>query len=161
LLDSPGIIPARQLDQRSALFLAICNDIGEASYDRVTVAAAMCDELNHLHRHNHQYVDMGLISKRYGIPFHEMSGEDILYHFADKSYQGNLISAADKLLSDFRKGMMGFGSLQSPLDALKLPKALRKVSLVDEESLPAVHMKPRVSTPADFLDIGKGNYEGW
>lgn len=33
LLDSPGIIPARQEDQNQALKLAICNDIGEASYD--------------------------------------------------------------------------------------------------------------------------------
>lgn len=33
LLDSPGIIPARQEDQNQALKLAICNDIGQASYD--------------------------------------------------------------------------------------------------------------------------------
>lgn len=33
LLDSPGIIPARQEDQHQALKLAICNDIGQASYD--------------------------------------------------------------------------------------------------------------------------------
>ena len=50
LLDSPGIIPARQLDQEGALKLAICNDIGEASYDRVVVAAALCDRVNELHR---------------------------------------------------------------------------------------------------------------
>ena len=50
LLDSPGIIPARQLDQEGALKLAICNDIGEASYDRVVVAAALCDRVNDLHR---------------------------------------------------------------------------------------------------------------
>ena len=30
----PGIIPARQFDQIGAMKLAICNDIGEASYDR-------------------------------------------------------------------------------------------------------------------------------
>ena len=29
-----GIIPARQFDQVGAMKLAICNDIGEASYDR-------------------------------------------------------------------------------------------------------------------------------
>ncbi|CAM9457365.1 unnamed protein product, partial [Phaeothamnion confervicola] len=33
LLDSPGIIPARHGDQLQALRLAICNDIGQASYD--------------------------------------------------------------------------------------------------------------------------------
>ena len=70
LLDSPGIIPAKYVDQGNALKLAICNDIGdlisdlslsrvdsinvsrcllfsgEASYDRVVVAAAMCDLIN-------------------------------------------------------------------------------------------------------------------
>ena len=45
LLDSPGIIPARQVDQRSALKLAICNDIGEASYDGARVAAALVELL--------------------------------------------------------------------------------------------------------------------
>ena len=32
MLDSPGIIPARQLDQDGAVRLAICNDIGEVLY---------------------------------------------------------------------------------------------------------------------------------
>ena len=50
LLDSPGIIPAKQLEYEAALKLAICNDIGEASYDRVVVAAALCDRLNTLHQ---------------------------------------------------------------------------------------------------------------
>jgi ribosome biogenesis GTPase A len=45
LLDSPGIIPAKQVDQKSAMRLAICNDIGEASYDPSIAAAALLDRV--------------------------------------------------------------------------------------------------------------------
>ena len=118
LLDSPGIIPAKQLDPVNAVKLAICNDIGEASYDRVVVAGVMCDCLNALYRQHRQYVDMHAIEKRFGLldeeKFLDLTGEDIVYRFANKQYQGNLISAADKLLGDFRKGFLGFSSLEAP-----------------------------------------------
>lgn len=74
LLDSPGIIPARQFDQVSAMKLAMCNDIGEASYDRVPVASALCDSLIDLHRSHPSYVDMRTIRNRYDLPFNEMTG---------------------------------------------------------------------------------------
>eukprot|EP01038_Epipyxis_sp_PR26KG_P014669 gene14669-19707_t len=117
LLDSPGIIPARQFDQFGALKLAICNDIGEASYDRVVVAAAMCESLNGLHRKQAGYVNMKKIIERYDMPFDSLSGEEIVYNVAERYYQGNTISAADKLLGDFRKGLLGYGSLECTLDA--------------------------------------------
>eukprot|EP01037_Dinobryon_pediforme_P042414 gene42414-52767_t len=98
LLDSPGIIPARQFDQLGALKLAICNDIGQASYDRVVVAAEMCNQLNALHVRAKKYLTF---SVRYGIPFDTLSGEEIVFEVAKKFYKGNSISAADKLLSDF------------------------------------------------------------
>lgn len=41
LLDSPGIIPMRISDQAAAIKLAICDDIGERSYDVVDVAAIL------------------------------------------------------------------------------------------------------------------------
>jgi ribosome biogenesis GTPase A len=72
VLDSPGIIPARQFDQVSALKLAICNDIGEASYDRVVVATALCNQLISLHKANPKYVNMGHIIERYKFPFNEV-----------------------------------------------------------------------------------------
>jgi hypothetical protein len=56
---------ARQLDQEGALKLAICNDIGEASYDRVVVAAAMCDRLIKLSKSQKGYVDMRRIVDRF------------------------------------------------------------------------------------------------
>jgi ribosome biogenesis GTPase A len=66
----PGV--ARQFDQVSALKLAICNDIGEASYDRVVVATALCNQLISLHKANPKYVNMGHIIERYKFPFNEV-----------------------------------------------------------------------------------------
>ena len=122
LLDSPGIIPAKQFDQFGAIKLAICNDIGEASYDRVVVATKMCDQLNWVYQSNPSYVNMNLIKERYNLDFDSMTGEEILYQVAQKKYKGNMISAADKLLGDFRKNLLGFGSLESPEDSLERKK---------------------------------------
>jgi hypothetical protein len=41
LLDSPGILPMRISDQTAAIKLAICDDIGERSYDFADVAAIL------------------------------------------------------------------------------------------------------------------------
>lgn len=117
LLDSPGIIPARQFDQEVAVKLAICNDIGEASYDRVVVAAALVDLLNQMQRKAPAYTDSKKLSARYQMPLHEMSGDTAVQRIADKFYRGNDISAADRLLSDFRKGLLGGGSLECVQDA--------------------------------------------
>lgn len=114
LLDSPGIIPAQQINQLNAIKLAICNDIGEASYDRVVVAAHMCDLVNELARKKGRYVNMRKINERYNFKFNDMTGEEIVYQVAESMYQGNSISAADKLLGDFRKGYFGYGSLEFP-----------------------------------------------
>lgn len=45
LLDSPGIIPMRISDQVAAIKLAICDDIGERSYDVTDVAAILVQML--------------------------------------------------------------------------------------------------------------------
>ena len=45
LLDSPGIIPAKQNDPRQAARLAMCGRIGQASYDERRVAEALLMEL--------------------------------------------------------------------------------------------------------------------
>ena len=168
LLDSPGIIPARQFDQNSALALAVCNDIGEASYDRIVVAAAMCERINKLYASNRNYVDMRRIKERYGIPeFATTSGEAIVYEVAQKFYHGNSISAADRLLGDFRKNLMGFGSLEAPI-LPKKPKNERhnvKESLEEgsqlEEMDETLNVNAAKTTKGQSLDVGKGNYEGW
>ena len=45
LLDSPGILPMRISDQTAAIKLAICDDIGEWSYDFPDVAAILVQML--------------------------------------------------------------------------------------------------------------------
>jgi ribosome biogenesis GTP-binding protein YlqF len=64
LLDSPGIIPARQVDQMGAVKLAICNDIGEASYDRVVIAGEMLESLIELYARERSFVDMKRVEER-------------------------------------------------------------------------------------------------
>lgn len=117
LLDSPGIIPAGQIDQAVAVKLAICNDIGEAAYDRAVVAAAMCELLKGLHRRRPDFVDMPAILERFGIPLDTLTGEETVNRLADAQYGGNALAAADRLLGDFRKGLLGFGSLECCDDA--------------------------------------------
>lgn len=48
LLDSPGIIPMRISDQSAAIKLAICDDIGEKSYDVTDVAVVLVQMLSKL-----------------------------------------------------------------------------------------------------------------
>ncbi|KHN19897.1 Ribosome biogenesis GTPase A [Glycine soja] len=48
LLDSPGILPMRINDQSAAIKLAICDDIGERSYDVADVAAILVQMLTKL-----------------------------------------------------------------------------------------------------------------
>ena len=45
LLDAPGILPPRLKDQDAAMRLAICNDIGEASYLASATAAYFLEQL--------------------------------------------------------------------------------------------------------------------
>ncbi|CAM9570210.1 unnamed protein product, partial [Hapterophycus canaliculatus] len=79
LLDSPGIIPARQDDQNQALKLAICNDIGQASYDTQVVAAKMIDQLVETAVQFPGYVSLDAVAKRYGLDPRRHSGEEYLY----------------------------------------------------------------------------------
>ncbi|CAN0096898.1 unnamed protein product, partial [Ectocarpus sp. 4 AP-2014] len=79
LLDSPGIIPARQEDQNQALKLAICNDIGQASYDTQVVAAKMIDQLVETAVQFPGYVSLDAVATRYGIDPRRHSGEEYLH----------------------------------------------------------------------------------
>jgi hypothetical protein len=79
----------------------------------------MCDLVNAMHKSHKHYVQMNIILERYEMPFNEMTGEEIVYAVAEKNYQGNVISSSDRLLGDFRKGMLGLVSLESPPPYLK------------------------------------------
>jgi hypothetical protein len=157
----------------------MCNDIGEASYDRVVIASALCDELNTLHRTHPQYVDMAHICERYKLPFDEMTGDEVVHAVAEDVYKGNSISAADKILGDFRKGLMKYGSLEAAVLSRR-PLAQSSSSCnggkkIDSASQQAAGGKGDRVADAGVtrsgkgtrgpsfpkIDVGKGNYEGW
>ncbi|WP_310427212.1 ribosome biogenesis GTPase YlqF [Chamaesiphon sp. VAR_48_metabat_135_sub] len=107
LLDAPGIIPGRLSDQLAAVKLAICDDIGEAAYDRQGMAAALielCQELG--------YVD-GL-NTRYGSVPTTLSGEEYLHQLANTKYRGDLERTSHLILNDFRTGVLGNIPLELP-----------------------------------------------
>jgi ribosome biogenesis GTPase A len=114
LLDSPGIIPARQVDQTAALRLAVCNEIGEAAYDGERVAAALVELLVATHALRPSFVDLPLLHKRYGIDPAATNGEAYLSAFAAKHFRGDLFFAARRLLDDARKGYLGKLALDVP-----------------------------------------------
>lgn len=140
LLDSPGVIPAKMVDQSDALLLAACNCIGQAAYDNQAVAAYLCEWLKAIHLMDKQHLTApewrAKCKERYGfdplmaIPVEEtgrgddevegtvvtrteyLTGEDMLFKVADNTCRGDPEDAARKILQDFRTGRMGPVSLQ-------------------------------------------------
>lgn len=115
LLDAPGVIPAKLNDQDKALRLAICEDIGEASYDNQRVAAGLVEILQDLDK----IAQRGLfpasaLKTRYELDPASFSGEDYLQALADYRYKGNIERTARQLLNDFRKGLLGEIPLELP-----------------------------------------------
>ncbi|MGF1489761.1 MAG: ribosome biogenesis GTPase YlqF [Prochloraceae cyanobacterium] len=107
LLDAPGVIPSRLENQKNALKLAICEDIGEAAYDNQRVAAAAIDLL----------VELGfdrLLQSRYNLDPLSVTGEEYLHDLGQQNYQGDIERAANQLLNDFRKGSLGNIPLEFP-----------------------------------------------
>ena len=68
LLDAPGVLPPRLDDQRAALRLALCDDIGQAAYDSEAVALAFLRLLETLQPRPAAGVAPGLLAQRYGVP---------------------------------------------------------------------------------------------
>jgi ribosome biogenesis GTPase A len=125
LLDSPGIIPAKMVDQSDALLLAACNCIGQAAYDNQAVAAYLCEWLKTIHVMKKQHLTAPKwrpqCQERYAFDPMEpkdaetgelLTGEDMLFLVADNTCQGDPEDAARKILQDFRNGRMGPVSLQ-------------------------------------------------
>jgi ribosome biogenesis GTPase A len=107
LLDAPGIIPGRLNDQDAAVKLAICDDIGEAGYDRQSIAAAfieLCQELGYLEG----------FQSRYGSAPTTLSGEEYLHQLANEKYRGDLERTSHLILNDFRTGILGSIPLELP-----------------------------------------------
>jgi ribosome biogenesis GTPase A len=115
LLDAPGVIPAQLRNQDKALKLAICDDIGEASYDNQRVAVALVELLKDLDNS----AEDGLLPEsplktRYELDPTPFTGEDYLHALADYRHQGNVERTARQLLNDFRTGLLGAIPLELP-----------------------------------------------
>ncbi|XP_057461887.1 DAR GTPase 3, chloroplastic-like [Actinidia eriantha] len=109
LLDSPGIIPMRISDQSAAIKLAICDDIGERSYDVTDVAAILVQMLSRF-----PTVGTKAIYKRYKIDTDGHCGKTFVQKLAAQLFNGDGNQAAFRVLTDFRKGKFGWVSLERP-----------------------------------------------
>ncbi|KAI4349513.1 hypothetical protein L6164_010094 [Bauhinia variegata] len=109
LLDSPGIIPMRISDQSAAIKLAICDDIGERSYDAADVAAILVQMLTRL-----PSVGGDAFRKRYKIDVDSHSGKIFVEKLALQVFNGDVHQAAYRVLADFRKGKFGWIALERP-----------------------------------------------
>jgi ribosome biogenesis GTPase A len=116
LLDAPGVIPAKLDDQNAALKLAICDDIGEASYDNQLVAAALVDWINDLQATATDLLPHQPLLSRYQLDSITMTGEAYLHALAEYRYKGDVERTARQLLTDYRKGLLGAISLELPPD---------------------------------------------
>jgi len=115
LLDAPGIIPVKLSNQQQALKLAICDDIGEASYDNQQVAVALIEFLKDLDNNNaKEPLPPSPLVRRYQIEPQSLTSEDYLHTLANERYQGNVERTALQLLNDFRKGLLGKIALELP-----------------------------------------------
>ena len=154
LLDAPGILPARLDDQTAAVKLALCDDIGTASYDNQRVAANLVEQLKTLQKiTGGKVVPQHLLRDRYEVDEWEGTGEDYLIAMGETKYQGNVERAARKLLQDFRKGVLGPIPLEIP-PTLTAPKA-EPAAKPQPESAPAT--KPEPSTASQTSAPGQPN----
>jgi ribosome biogenesis GTPase A len=114
LLDAPGVIPSRLENQAAAVKLAICDDIGEASYDNQLVAAALVDILNEMQETYPHLLPAHPLLSRYEIDSIIHTGETYLHLLAEHRYKGDIERAARTLITDFRKGLLGKICLEIP-----------------------------------------------
>jgi len=188
LLDSPGVIPGKMVDQSDAALLAACNCIGEAAYDNQGVAAFLCQWLKTIHLMGKgeiaapQWPDKCV--ERYG--FHpvegSLSGEDILFKVANDRCRGSPEDASRKILQDFRTGRMGPICLQLAPER-ESDKGQQNVSLhptaddnveksAEEERFARAQAAieaarnqglelPPVVDSQDSDEVGKGMFDGW
>ncbi|MDB9526889.1 ribosome biogenesis GTPase YlqF [Oscillatoria sp. CS-180] len=114
LLDAPGILPAQLKDQKAALRLAICDDIGQAAYDNQRIAASLVDLFKSLENQATDAAYIEALHDRYGIALADQTGESYLQQMAEIRYQGDRERAARSLLHDYRVGHLGNLPLEWP-----------------------------------------------
>jgi len=114
LLDSPGIIPAKQVSQPVAYRLAMCDDIGSAAYDKQFVAAALLETLWLVSARAPPFARLKTLHERYGLSVEGVSGEEYLRLLAEKRFTGDVQRAAATVLKEFRSGTLGRMCLELP-----------------------------------------------
>lgn len=115
LLDAPGVIPAKLKSQQQAIKLAICDDIGDASYDHQRVAVELVELLKDLDcTPQENFFPASPLKKRYELDPTPLTGEEYLQVLASSRHQGNVERTAQELLNDFRKGLLGAILLELP-----------------------------------------------
>ncbi|CAI9117645.1 OLC1v1019083C1 [Oldenlandia corymbosa var. corymbosa] len=109
LLDSPGMIPMRINDQSAAIKLAICDDIGERSYDTADIAAILVQMLSKIPN-----AGTMPLQERYKVEADLSCGKTFIYELACNLFNGDVHQAAFRILSDYRKGKFGWFALERP-----------------------------------------------
>jgi len=117
LLDAPGVIPPYLENQKSALNLALCDDIGEAAYDIDFVAIEFIKIIEKLSKNKNSNISLKRISTRYGtdINIGFKDPNKWLSLTAEKHTSGDRRRMANKLLEDFRNQFLGNICLEIPL----------------------------------------------
>ena len=118
LLDAPGVLPPRLDDQRAALFLALCDDIGQAAYDGELVAQAFLRLLSEMQSRAGAGVSLEKVERRYGIPVTGATADPALWMEAAalKHTSADTARMAQRLMDDFRKSALGSISLELPVE---------------------------------------------
>lgn len=111
LLDTPGVLPMSLRNQAVAQRLAVCNDIGEASYVASLVAAAMVDSV--LQLPTGDAIGEAFVH-RYRLSPDGLSGESYVAKVAEALFQGDEDRAGQRLLKDYRLGNLGTFAIERP-----------------------------------------------
>ena len=116
LLDAPGVIPPNLEDQKSALNLALCDDIGEAAYEIESVAIEFIKIISKLNKDKNANISLKKISNRYGVDITKgfNNPSEWINLAASKHTSGDTRRMAYKLLEDYRNQMLGKIALEVP-----------------------------------------------
>ena len=116
LLDAPGVIPPNLEDQKSALNLALCDDIGEAAYEIESVAIEFIKIISKLNKDKNANISLKKISNRYGVDITKgfKNPSEWINLAASKHTSGDRRRMAYKLLEDYRNQMLGKIALEVP-----------------------------------------------
>lgn len=111
VLDAPGVLPSSLEDQTAAQNLAICNDIGKASYLESIIAGVFVERVKRLPKSRDILAEL---ERRYKISAEEISGEEFVHALSDKLFNGHIETAGARILRDYGKGSLGKFALELP-----------------------------------------------